>query len=266
MNLISIGKFSHLTGLSVRALRIYAAQGLLEPQFTDKTTGYRFYHTSQAAIAKKIKILRQCEMSLEQILQVLQQPKNAHELLQQHRDFVQERMNHHLKMLHHLDTMLSFHQSLNEISYRDTAEQSVVYLSKTMNMAERSSYFEIGTALGQLYELIRVSNLHINGAPFRMYPTALAEATTEVTVCIPVHGEVLDAAEQYHTVLPARRCVYTVHSGEYTNLFQTLTGLLDQLHSHRLEVVGEVQETYLEHPLSVSDPNLYRTELAIPIA
>jgi DNA-binding transcriptional MerR regulator len=155
MNLISIGKFSRLTGLSVRALRIYAAEGLLEPQFIDPTTGYRFYHTSQAAIAEKIKNLRQCEMSLEQILQLLKQPRNAHTLLQQHRDFVQERMNHHLTMLHHLDVLLSHTQRPFEVAYRDTKAQAVVYLCQAMDFNKRASYAEIGTAIGQLYEIIR---------------------------------------------------------------------------------------------------------------
>jgi DNA-binding transcriptional MerR regulator len=264
MNLISIGKFSRLTGLSVRALRIYAAEGLLEPQFIDQTTGYRFYHTSQAAIAEKIKTLRQCEMSLEQILQVLEQPKKAHALLQQHRDFVQERMNHHLTMLHHLDLLLSHTQRPFEVAYRNTGEQSVVYLCQPMDLSKRSGYAEIGIAIGQLYEIIRNAHLQIGGAPFRVYAADPKEPPFEVAVCIPILGEGSNLAH-HHTVLPARRYAYTIHTGEYVGVQDTLNGLLTQLKANNLSVAGKVHETYLEHPLSVSDPRLYRTELAIPI-
>jgi DNA-binding transcriptional MerR regulator len=266
MNLISIGKFSRLTGLSVRALRIYAAEGLLEPQFIDPTTGYRFYHTSQAAIAEKIKNLRQCEMSLEQILQLLKQPRNAHTLLQQHRDFVQERMNHHLTMLHHLDVLLSHTQRPFEVAYRDTKAQAVVYLCQAMDFNKRASYAEIGTAIGQLYEIIRGAQLQIGGAPFRVYAAEPQETPFEVAICIPILGESSTLAKHHHTILPARRYAYTIHTGEYTGVQATLCGLLTQLKANKLNIAGQVHETYLEHPLSVSDPRLYRTELAIPIA
>ncbi|WP_020673136.1 MerR family DNA-binding transcriptional regulator [Amycolatopsis nigrescens] len=41
--LISIGRFARVTGLMVKALRLYAEAGVLEPAQVDGASGYRFY-------------------------------------------------------------------------------------------------------------------------------------------------------------------------------------------------------------------------------
>ena len=41
--LVPIGDFSRMTHLSVKALRFYHDQGLLEPARIDPSSGYRFY-------------------------------------------------------------------------------------------------------------------------------------------------------------------------------------------------------------------------------
>ena len=41
--LMPIGIFSRITGLSHRALRLYADRDLLPPAYVDPETGYRYY-------------------------------------------------------------------------------------------------------------------------------------------------------------------------------------------------------------------------------
>ena len=53
--MIKIGEFSKLSHLTVKALRFYEKEGLLEPMSIDEWTGYRFYETSQLEEAAQIK-------------------------------------------------------------------------------------------------------------------------------------------------------------------------------------------------------------------
>jgi hypothetical protein len=46
-NLLSIGSFGMLTGLSVTTLRHYDDAGVLEPAFVDPETSYRYYDPNQ---------------------------------------------------------------------------------------------------------------------------------------------------------------------------------------------------------------------------
>ena len=69
--LLSIGRFARLSGLTVKALRHYDDQGLLEPAHVDEWTGYRYYTADQARDAIAIRRLRELELPLDEIAAVL---------------------------------------------------------------------------------------------------------------------------------------------------------------------------------------------------
>ena len=72
--LVPIGDFSRMTHLSVKALRFYHDQGLLEPARIDPATGYRFYDPRQVPVAQVIRRFRDLDMPLDQVKAVLQAP------------------------------------------------------------------------------------------------------------------------------------------------------------------------------------------------
>ena len=56
--LVTIGEFSRMTHLSVKALRHYHDVGVLEPAAVNPDTGYRSYDLSQVPAAQVIRRLR----------------------------------------------------------------------------------------------------------------------------------------------------------------------------------------------------------------
>ena len=72
--LVPIGDFSRMTHLSVKALRFYHDQGLLEPARIDPATGYRFYDPRQVPVAQVIRRFRDLDMPLDQVKAVLRAP------------------------------------------------------------------------------------------------------------------------------------------------------------------------------------------------
>src|SRR5436305_1027519 len=72
--LVPIGDFSRMTHLSVKALRFYHDQGLLEPARIDPSSGYRFYDTGQVPVAQVIRRFRDLDMPLDQVRAVLTAP------------------------------------------------------------------------------------------------------------------------------------------------------------------------------------------------
>lgn len=71
--LMTIGRFSKASRLSLKALRLYDALGLLPPVSIDEETGYRYYHESQLTTARLIAMLRQLDMPLNSVASVLEQ-------------------------------------------------------------------------------------------------------------------------------------------------------------------------------------------------
>jgi DNA-binding transcriptional MerR regulator len=76
-NLMPIGRFSRLTGLTVKALRHYDELGLLRPAAVDPDTGYRSYSTAQVGRAEWIRTLRLLELPLDDIATLLETDDSA---------------------------------------------------------------------------------------------------------------------------------------------------------------------------------------------
>ena len=70
-DLLTIGRFARLTGLSVGALRHYDELDLLRPARTDPFTSYRLYGRDQLEAARTIVRLRDLEVPLETIREYL---------------------------------------------------------------------------------------------------------------------------------------------------------------------------------------------------
>ena len=75
--LLTIGEFSRMTHLSVKALRHYHDVGILEPAAIDPYSGYRSYDAGQVTSAQVIRRLRDLGMPLDSIRAVLTAPDLA---------------------------------------------------------------------------------------------------------------------------------------------------------------------------------------------
>ena len=69
--LLPIGRFARLAGLSVGALRHYDELDLLRPAEVDSSSGYRRYRRDQLETARSIARLRELELPLDEIRVVL---------------------------------------------------------------------------------------------------------------------------------------------------------------------------------------------------
>lgn len=85
---LTIGAYAAATQLTAKALRLYDEQGLLRPSATDVSTGYRYYRVEQVATGRLIRALREMNLSLAQVAQVLDAPIGERPVLL--RSFLQE--------------------------------------------------------------------------------------------------------------------------------------------------------------------------------
>ncbi len=96
-----------MTGLSVRALRLYDEVGLLKPAQIESHNKYRYYEQKQIAIAQRIKMFRECELSLEDIRNILEQPKNSRTIFEQHLVRLHQRLEQHKTMIGQLEQLIT---------------------------------------------------------------------------------------------------------------------------------------------------------------
>jgi DNA-binding transcriptional MerR regulator len=99
--LMEIGRFAAVSGLSVPALRHYDEVGILKPASVDPQTAYRRYHPDQLGDARLICSLRGVDLPLEEIRAVLTadgEPE-VQVVLTQHRRRLAERVDRLEQML-----------------------------------------------------------------------------------------------------------------------------------------------------------------------
>ena len=108
-DLLTIGRFARLAGLSVGALRHYDELDLLRPARTDPFTSYRLYRPDQLETARTIVRLRDLEVPLETIREVLasDDPVERRRLLGDHRARIEARTFRLQRVLHILGQLSS---------------------------------------------------------------------------------------------------------------------------------------------------------------
>jgi DNA-binding transcriptional MerR regulator len=108
-DLLPIGRFARLTGLSVGALRHYDELDVLRPAETDRFTGYRRYRGDQLDTARLIARLRELEVPLDEVRAILatDDADERRRRLAAHRARVEARSFQLQRVLHHASQVIN---------------------------------------------------------------------------------------------------------------------------------------------------------------
>jgi DNA-binding transcriptional MerR regulator len=131
-DLLSIGEFARLSGLSIGALRHYDSVGILVPASVDAATSYRRYTRDQLDTARTVATLRELELPLEEIREVLgsDDVRRRRELLARHRERVRARVTRLHRVIHHQGHLI------DPASTDPAAHPEETVLSDTVTTAE----------------------------------------------------------------------------------------------------------------------------------
>jgi DNA-binding transcriptional MerR regulator len=184
---LTIGAYAAATQLTAKALRLYDEQGLLRPNATDASTGYRYYRVEQVATGRLIRALREMSLSLAQIAQVLEAPLGERPALL--RGFLQEAEQR-------LARERSAYQSAL-MMLRPHATADAAQIEEQTAAAQAVAIFDFNTTrrafLKQVYDhraasLQQIRSLNIRTQPH--YSVALVEPLTDdegrVELMIPI--------------------------------------------------------------------------------
>jgi DNA-binding transcriptional MerR regulator len=191
-DLLTIGAFASRARLSAKALRLYDRLGLLPPAHVDEVSGYRYYRAEQAERARLVALLRQLDMPLARIADVVEAPgPDAAALLATYWDGAEARFASQRALAGYLRGRLSGRSSaMYEKFVVETAEvpEQVVLTERRHVLAPELPVWIPGS-LGRLEEGAREAG-GVTGPPFVVYH---AEVSTEsdgpAEACVPVSDE-----------------------------------------------------------------------------
>ncbi|MEU6253204.1 MerR family transcriptional regulator [Streptomyces sp. NPDC047043] len=219
--LLTIGAFAARARLSPKALRLYDRLGLLAPAHVDEASGYRYYRAEQVERARLVALLRQLDMPLARIAELVETDgEAAADLLAAYWSDVETRIAGQRTLAEYLRGRLSGRSSEMYgkfvVETVDVPEQVVITQSRHTLQDELPAW--IGASLDRLEEAAGVCGGAV-GAPFIVYYSEVSmESDGPAESCVPIadkaaarawaeqHGR---AWETTVRVEPAQRLAYT---------------------------------------------------------
>lgn len=266
--LVPIGHFSKMTRLSIKALRLYGELGLLDPARVDPSSGYRYYRLGQANRAEAIRVLREVDMPLDSIAEVLATTDRelAAKHLGQHRDRLAARLADDERKLRFLERLIERGESIMpyDITAKRTDHTIAATTRRTTDLAGIGETLADG--FGAAMHAVSAAGGMPAGPPFVVYHDLIDEQTVgSIEIGIPVAAG-LDLNGDVAVVdLEPTTVASTIHRGPYDEIRQAYHALSAWMAEQGREPAGPPREIYLNDPGEVPPPELL-TEVQWPVA
>jgi DNA-binding transcriptional MerR regulator len=174
---LSIGDFSRMTYLSIKALRRYHEMGLLVPAAVDPYSGFRYYEPAQVPVGQVIRRFRDLDMPLDQVKEVLQAPDAAarNEVIVAHLRHMEKALEQTQQTVASLRSLLEqAHEAPIRVEYRSVPDTAVLAISAPAAMSDVGEWW--GKAFAELHRALEVAGAPRIGPDGALYSSEFFEA------------------------------------------------------------------------------------------
>jgi DNA-binding transcriptional MerR regulator len=259
---VPIGEFSRLTHLSVKTLHHYHDIGLLTPARIDPSSGYRRYETAQVRTAQLIRRLRELDMPLPQVRELVEapDPDSRNRVLQRHLEQMEAELVRTQQVVASLRSMLVPAGGL-QVEYRTLPAFTALAIRDHVDRSDIGPWCE--ASFPALYAAIeRAGGVPAGPGGATYADEFFTEDAGEVVAYVPFDRPV-EAFELAR--LPAGRFAIAVHEGDLVDFDRTYGALGSHVAEHGTGAPGPIREVYVVGPGDADDPALFRTEVCWPI-
>lgn len=266
--LLSIGEFSKMTHLSVKALRHYHDVGLLEPVEVDRSSGYRYYGPEQVVTAQVIRRFRDLGMPVDEVKAVLAAPdlEARNEVIMGHLDRMRAQLEETQASVASLRSLLEPSPAPVPVEYRSAAATPTIAIAERVR-AEDAVEWWMG-AFDELHRVAAELGLERAGADGALFPAEFYEEEKgDLIAYIPVTEQVESTASERVRpfVLPAAELAVALHEGSFGDIDRTYGQLGLHVAARAIGVAGPIREHYLVTVRDTPDESQHRIEVAWPV-
>lgn len=264
---LNIGEFARRSRLSLKALRLYDAMGLLPPAYVDSQSGYRYYHPEQLERAKLIGLLRQLEMPLNRIAEVLElKGAKAARAIAAYWAEVEIDTRAKRKLVHYLEDYLEGKgEAMYEVLTRHVAEQKVASIQQGVYVKDLSKF--ISDSMHAIFELFGKNNLQQSGPSFVIYHGQVNEDSAgPVEVCVPFEGSLEPVGRVRIRLEPPHTEAYTRLTKaqvDFPDILKAYDAVNDWLKNHNTHMIDSPREVYFA-PWDQLGPDDLACDIAYP--
>lgn len=267
--LFQIGDVAKMFHLSVGSLRHYEKIGLLQPEYIDTKTGYRYYSTRQFECLNTIRYLRVLDMPLPQVADFLKNRdiKKMQEMLRQQKEtvirkqrdlqIIERKINNRLQQLE--DALSS---EFDTVQIVQTEARRITWIRNNLSI---TSYLDLETSIRQLEKQQKDAVVFLGKVGVGIAKEQLQKKQYDSYDMIFLLLDKEDSYQGTIVELPRETCVSIRFCGSHNDAPVYYRKLDDFISAHKLTITGFSKEiTMIDYGIT-NDTSQFVTEIQIPI-
>jgi DNA-binding transcriptional MerR regulator/effector-binding domain-containing protein len=265
-----IGQFSKIGKVTVKALRFYEEEGLLEPSRIDPATGYRYYDSRLIGRVHKIVALKQCGFSIPEIRQLVY-GKNVAALFAERRRRLEGEVREASLQLSSIESYIESIRENGDMKYEIVVKDlpRVIVYSKRLVVESYDSYFDLIPKIGEELVASNPGVWCVLDPPYCFiiyHDGEYKERDIDIEFCEAVnHAGVDTETIKFKTIerVPAAACV--MHRGPYSTLRSAYAAVFKWIDDNGYIPADNPRESYIDGIWNRDDPAEWLTEVQVPI-
>jgi len=262
-----IGQFSKIGKVTVKALRHYEDEGLLQPSWVDPASAYRYYESAQLPRLHQIVALRQCGVPIAEIRAILDGASPAGVLAQRREALAREAREA-------AERLASLDAAIGSIGPEGLSHQVVVkplpgalVFASRVTVESYDDYFDVVPALGA--ELAAANpGLHCpeDGYCFIEYHDGeYRERDLDIEYCQEVSWRGVPTERiTFKQLDPVAQAACVLHQGPYRDLRAAYAAAFCWIDAQGLRA-GNPRESYIDGIWNRPDEADWLTEVQVPL-
>lgn len=264
---LSIGDFSRMTHLSIKALRHYHDVGLLVPAEIDRFTAYRYYEPAQVVTAQVIRRLRDLGMPVDEVKTVLAAPDVTarNEVIVAHLQRMQAQLQKTEATVTSLRALLDPEPVPLSVELRSAPETPALAVAETVTAEEAFDWWS--SAFDELDATIERLGLQPAGPSGAFFPEEFFEVEkADLVAFVPLVAASRAGSDRARPfTVPAAELAVAVHEGSFADVDRTYGDLGLFVADRAIGVAGPIREYYLVTARDTLDEAQHRIEVAWPV-
>ncbi|MFF2267947.1 MerR family transcriptional regulator [Cellulosimicrobium cellulans] len=225
---LTSGEMVRASGLSIKALRLYDANGLLVPAGVDPRTGYRAYAPEQVERGRALALLRRIDVPLARVPEVLDaDPRDVRDVLLGWWDERQRALAEQRATAEELARALATRRGEAEVRWREVPACTVATITSSTTQDDLVPTFSADLLTIRAH--LAAAGAEAGAAHWVIYHSPVGrDVPGRVEACVPYRGAVVPAGPVVLREDPARTEAY-VEVPSRDCRFPQIVGYLDAL-------------------------------------
>lgn len=266
--MFKIGDFSKMSKVTIKALRYYEKEGLINPIYIDKSNGYRYYESIQLLEISRIVSLKQIGLSIDEIKRIIINNESLDKILQSKKQELEKTIFEYNYQLSKINYLMEEKNMKEEIFEKVIPACYIYYKEGILKDYSESSEFIQGSGM----ECLRLNPNLKCVEPDYCYVNYLDGEYKDKNIKVRYAQAVIKEDKPFKENdsikfmdIPETKCICIYHKGAYDELSVSYGKVMKYIEDNKLEIIDYPRECYIDGIWNKENIEDWLTEIQVPI-